>query len=498
MTRKHFALAAAILTLCSIALCQDEDYRSPSPRSSISASRVAAPAATAPTFFALDVSANCCTSTDPWPFTGNATESGVAFATWRSLGSGISWAQISPCNPTQPSCSLGATWICNSSNRCYNWGNASTGQGFDGLVALAQKNGQAIMFTATATPSWISSNTNDGCGPTGHQGQCSPPSDLSTGDTTWKNFITDLIAHEGAGKIKYLEIWNEPNNTSAWQGTEAQLMTLIEDAHSSAKAADSAIKIISPPVTADYGTQYTYPTCAPIDKYLNDLLGLGMFSGGYVDIIGFHGYVPLNNTSYLALDASCVGTLVGDVRTVLSNHSVTGSTPIYDTEASWLKQYESTIDPNEEASFTGITYLVQASSICTASPCYPLTGFSWYGWDFYGSTGAFWNPSAGAFTNAGVAYINLYKWLLNATPVSQCSRASNGTWTCNYTKTGGYMARAVWTDSSSCSSGCSYTYPTWAKYSRDLVDLSDTDSPLSGGTVTIGYTPIWLENATLP
>jgi polysaccharide biosynthesis protein PslG len=494
MTRKSFVLAAVFLAFASLALCQSKGVLNQSPKPSSSVPRIPPPpTGTASTFFAIDVDAGCCATNDPWPFTGISAQTGVTFATWRTLGSGITWAQLSPCNPLQTSCSLGISWICNSAGRCYNW------QKLDNMISTAKTSGQAIMFTATGTPSWISSNTSDGCGPTGSQGQCSPPTDLGSGDTTWKNFITDLINHEGAGNIKYLEIWNEPNNTGSWQGTESQLETMIQDAHGSAKAADSAIKIISPPVTADFGTQYTYPNCAPIDKYLGDLLSLGMFSGGYVDIIGFHGYVPLNNTNYLALDASCVGSLVANVRSVLQSHSVTASTPIYDTESSWLRQYESTIDPGEEASFTGITYIIQASSICTATPCYPLTGYSWYGWDFDASTGAFWDDSStGTFTNAGIAYVNLYKWLLNATAVAQCSRATNGTWTCNYTKAGGYMARAVWTDSSSCGSGCSYTYPTWANYSRDLVDLNDTDDPLSGGTTTIGYTPIWLENTPLP
>lgn len=495
--KKLLLALTLVVTLASSAFSQDNNgSRLTSAANEPLSTLQAAPSGTASSFFALDVDGFCCSNPnngDPWPFTLNSAVSGITFATWRSLGSGVTWAQISPCNPTQTSCSLAGTWICNSSNRCYNWGSATTGNGLDGLIALAQQYGQAIMFTATGTPAWISSNTNDGCHPSG---SCSPPSDLSTGDTTWKNFLADLIAHEGVGKIKYLEIWNEPNNTGSWVGTQSQLETMIQDAHAAAKAADSGIKIISSPITADFATQ-PYPNCAGINHWLADLLKLGM--GSYVDIIGFHGYVALNNTSYLALDASCVGNVVSTVRSALKTANIAGSTPIYDTEGSWLKQYESTIDPSEEASFTGIFYLVQASSICTSSPCYPLVGFSWYGWDFDGSTGALWNDSnSPGFTNAGIAYVNLYKWLTGATPVSQCSRATNGTWTCNYTRAGGYMARAVWTDSSSCSSGCSYTYPSWANYSRDLVDLNDTDVALSGGTVTIGYTPILLESAPLP
>jgi hypothetical protein len=463
--------------------------------------RVSPPAATAASFFAMDVDSGCCSNpNDPWP----SQVAGISFSTWRSLGSGVSWAQISPCPPTQTSCTgvPPANWICNSFGRCYNFGNASTGAGLDGLVALAQANGQSIMFTATATPAWDADTSH--CN--GGSSDTCPPLDLYQGDTTWMNFIKDLIAHEGVGKIKYLEIWNEPNRTTAWNGTEGDLITLVKDGHSAAKATDSGIKVISPAVTADPVSA----NCSGINHWLPDLLAPPLNMGKYADIIGFHGYVSLNNknnTSSLALDASCVGNVVTTVRNAIKTAGLAGGTPIYDTEGSWLTQYASTISPNQEASFTGIFYLIQASAICTASPCYPLIGFSWYGWDFDSDdarpTGAFWDDAgetdggSGAFTNAGIAYINLYKWLVNATPVSQCSRAGN-TWTCNYTRSGGYQARAVWSDSSSCNLGCSYTYPSWAKYSRSLVNQNDTDNPLSGGTVTIGYTPILLESAPLP
>ena len=86
------------------------------------------------------------------------------------------------------------------------------------------------MFTMYATPSWASlhgmnsSSPNTFCafqqqnGP----GICDPPDDLSCNgsgtDQHFKNFVSALINHLGPGKIKYWEMWNEPNIQKEWSG----------------------------------------------------------------------------------------------------------------------------------------------------------------------------------------------------------------------------------------------------------------------------------------
>jgi hypothetical protein len=468
-------------------------------------------------FFAMDVAGRyCCSTSDPWPWTGISAQTGITFGTYRTLGTGVSWAEISLCPPsdTLSQCTtyLGIappSWTCNSAGRCYNWSL------LDYYVGLAQTNGQALLITAWGTPAW-DSNTTGGC--SAASGTC-PPADIASGDTSWKHFITDLIAHEGVGKIKYIELWNEPDvHSSFWEGTSSQLVQMVVDGETAAKAADSAVLIISPPVTADVVTS----GCSPIDPYLATLLADPQNMAGHVDIIGFHGYVSLLG-SYPALYASCINSVISEVQADLSAAGVAGGKPIYDTEASWGTAANSVIDPsensssNEEFSYTGIAYLIQAgNTTCSSTPCYPLTGFSWYGWDFEGSTGVFWDPVSGqtcafpppsgtaspCLTNAGVAYANLYTWLVGAKAAAPCSfNSTTGVWTCNFTRTSptGYQAQAVWSQASSCSSGCSYTYPSGVKWKRNLTQVPPaTETAVSGGTVTIGYIPILLETAKLP
>jgi hypothetical protein len=490
--------------------------------SMIATSRIAAAqtagAAITSSFFAMDVSGRyCCSTSDPWPWTLASAETGITFGTYRTLGTGVAWATISPCPPTdtlaQCTTYLGATpatWDCNSAGRCYNWGGSSYPGTLDYYISLAQANGQAVMFTAWGTPPW-DANTSSGCVASTY---ACVPLDIATGDTSWKNFITDLFNHEGTA-IAYLEIWNEPNVSSFWEGTAAQLITLVADGSAAAKAVDSSILVSSPPVTANVVTS----GCSPINSYLATLLSDGMAS--YVDIIGFHGYVSLLGT-YPALDASCINTVISGVQSDLSTASVATGTPIYDTEASWGTAANSTIDPGEDSSgneefvYTGIAYLIQAgNTACSSTPCYPLSGFSWYGWDFEGSTGVFWDPVSGqtcaypppsgtsspCLTNAGVAYVNLYQWLVGASATAPCTfHSSTSVWTCDFTRTSptGYKAQAVWSQASSCSSGCSYTFPSGVKYYRVLTDINGGDISVSGSTVTIGYAPILLETQKLP
>src|SRR5258708_14422074 len=45
----------------------------------------------------------------------------------------------------------------------------------------------------------------------------------------WIDWVTAVVTRY-KGKISYYEIWNEPNNTAMWQGTNAQLVRLAGDA----------------------------------------------------------------------------------------------------------------------------------------------------------------------------------------------------------------------------------------------------------------------------
>ena len=60
------------------------------------------------------------------------------------------------------------------------------------------------------------------------------------------------MEHVGAGKFKYIEIWNEFNISTEWSGSIAQLVRITKDVSTIAKSYDPNVKIIGPAETGDW------------------------------------------------------------------------------------------------------------------------------------------------------------------------------------------------------------------------------------------------------
>jgi len=421
---------------------------------SATASGVAANAIPA-TFFAMDINQNnnagAPSGNDPWPSSVTTPLGNFAFGTYRTLGSAIKWADLYVAGA---SCTTGSySFTANpTSNALYTWMNQ----------AYQNNPRQAVMFTAYYTP--------DNCVPSQYQysgggatycafyqqGEvygCDLPGDVTTGDQTWINFITQFAQYTNSqfpGLKIYLEVWNEPNigtecnptpnpNNPNFPGNclASSLAQMTADANTNAKLYNSNISIVSPPPTgkATSGDCTTSGNSAAISGYLNTLLTYQNSSGTYLvgansDYIGFHGYVSIPALGSGAPDpaagASCESSLVQSVQNTIANLVPTqpdlSGKAIFDTEGSWgadCKNQPCPYIPNtwirdlsnptpliyqvqaEEAASTGAYYLTQASNhVCQSGTCNAMAGFSWYGWDFDnkstlpGSTGEFWNQWA--------------------------------------------------------------------------------------------------------
>jgi hypothetical protein len=83
----------------------------------------------------------------------------------------------------------------------WNWTN------IDSWVNAHYAAGRELVFTLYGTPAWTSARPTELCayGPS-YLGVASEPGDM----TKWSRFCTQ-IATRYLGKIKYYEIWNEPN-----------------------------------------------------------------------------------------------------------------------------------------------------------------------------------------------------------------------------------------------------------------------------------------------
>jgi Putative Ig domain len=395
------------------------------------------PAPEPASFFGLQIS----TLKSPWP-----NSLGIPFTGYRSIASHINWSDI------------------NTAEGVYDWSL------FDSWMSNVETYHQSFLYTIFSTPTWASSNPTDPC--TGSflpNGGCDPPNDLNadgTGtDDHLKEFVGALIMHAGVGKIKYLEVWDEPNIPQNWTGTYAQLVRMTHDISQIAKRFDRSVLVGGPPETGD-GTNNTE---------MNWLAGY-LAAGGVetMDVLDFHCY------AYQPED------LVPRIQSLQSVALTYGqqSKPVFCTEGSW-GQFNNLTDFDQQAAFIARQMMILFSE--------QISQFYWYAWDTTDS-GNLYSPGTGELSGAGNAYLQLHKWILGAASSGAC--AANGTvWTCNLTRAGGYQAMAVWDSSQTCDNGvCTYSTFTVPPPYVQYHDLNGNLFTNIGSQVSIGLEPILLEN----
>jgi hypothetical protein len=393
----------------------------------------AAAAQISPEFFAM----HAISTQDPWPSTV-----GVNFSAWRSLSSNVAWTNI------------------NTSSGVYDWTH------LDQLLAIAEQNGQSVLYTFYDVPTWASSCPTCTCN-NGHlnPGGCYPPADLNSDGTGTDqhliDFITALMQHEGPGKIKYIEIWNEPNIPTEWVGTMQQIVRMTQDVRSVARSYDPDVMITSPPETGD-------------GKDSLEMLWLPAYfaagGGQYVDVIGLHGYV--NNPEDII-------TRISNTTAAMAEYNQTGK-PIFITEGSWCCEH-TPITVSQQPGFSFRQYLSILST--------PVSQFYLYAFDT-ANEGNLWNQTSSDLTVNGFAYQLYYNWLTGATMTQPCQPYTTGSpvWTCAFSRSPGYQAAAVWV-----TTGHKMTVTVPSQFVQ-YRDLSGNVHTITNHQVPIGYTPIWLEN----
>ncbi len=375
----------------------------------------------------------------PWP--------SARFGDFRLWDTATGWAQLNP----------GAG--------IYNW------TVLDLWINHVQNNNSNVTYTFGRVPAWASANPTDTtC--RYEPGSCDPPNDLnpdgSGSDNHWQTFVSAIVRHAN-GRIKTWELWNEPQNSFFWTGTIEQMIRMAKDARDIIKAADPTAIIVSP------GTGLGSHAMS----WTANFLAAG--GGATVDAIAFHGYPSCPVTT---------STLPGDIsafRNLLSTYDQ-GTKPLFDTEASWNTPPISCLtDPDLQAAFVAQSYVLHWSA--------NVARFYWYQWNNPGF-GTMWAPStsaAGVILKPGLAYIQIYAWLVGASLVDSCSQ--NGTtWSCLLTR-GSYHGLIVWDTSQSCNAGVcgtiAFSVPSEYLHYRDL---SGNVGVVSAGHVRIGPKPILLEN----
>jgi len=349
----------------------------------------------------------------PWP--------PEQFGTLRLWDSGTSWTSLEP---------LQNVW---------NW------QPLDTWVAAAEQHGvKDILLTLGQTPPWASSNPDDvnyiGAGAP------APPTD----NQYWKDYIT-AVANRYKGRIRYYEIWNEPNDPTYYTGTVAELAELTAEAYSILKSVDPGNTVLSP---AAYDT-----------GYLAQLLEAGIAQN--VDMIAYHFYET---------PPEAAGAAIANVNMVLAGQSVT-ALPVWASEGA---TGDNTTAPESlAAAYLVRKYLVQLA--------FGSIRFDWYAW---GKATTFCvgteENDPQVLTEAGAAFGILMNWLRGAS-LTGASIDASGTWQIGVDLPAGAHGIIVWNPTA--------TLPFAIPGSMQAVALHDifgNVTPLAGSTVTIGSSPVLL------
>jgi len=236
----------------------------------------------------------------------------------------------------------------------------------------------------------------------------------------WKDFVT-AISVRYAGKIKYWEIWNEPNAVNSWTGTTGQMVTMAQNAYPIIKATNSTALVLSPGPQGPSGPTW-------LDSYL--AAGGGAYSNGFT----FHGYLGFTNGVANAPEG--IVSLVTNLKNVMSRYGQ-GSKPLWDTEHSW---WHNTNLPNhdQQAAWLARHLILSWSKGVTRS--------IWYLWDSP-NQGTLWDRTNGIHT-PGRAYGEVYKWLLGSNMVLPCVKASDSIWSCVFTRPDGQQGEIRWSSGS--------------------------------------------------
>jgi hypothetical protein len=326
----------------------------------------------------------------------------------------------------------------------------------DRWLNLAAAHNVDVLYTFGVTPAWAAANPTQSC--EYQPGACSPPANLAD----WDAFVSAIVSHS-AGRIRYWELWNEPNLNEFWAGNAQVLAQMAQRAYAIIKSIDPNAVVLTPAATASN---------SDAGSWLNQFFSAG--GGSSTDVVAFHGYLPNSETAPEQLT-----TVLDSINAAMAANGQSGK-PVWDTEASWGTTIQLP-DLDAQAAFLARSYILHWSL--------GIERFYWYAWNSP-LWGSLWSSASSQVLKPGIAYREVAKWLVGAVFAGPCAVATDQTWTCQLSRPGGYQAEIVWN-----ASGHSNAFIVDPRYSQ-YRDLDGNITAITGTTVQIGPKPILLEPFT--
>ena len=267
----------------------------------------------------------------------------------------------------------------------------------DRYVRAANQIGVDLLLPLANTPRWAASRPDE---PSGYRpGNASFPREMAK----WRRYVR-TVAGRYRGKIRYYEIWNEPNIYHHYSGTVEQLVQLACEARQVLREVDPQAILVSPAASSGKRGHV---------EYLNSFLRLG--GAACVDVIAHHFYVP--DASMIELKA-----MVKAVRRVMRDNGVEAM-PLWNTESGlWLSdKSDQKVAPYLRSggwkridSEADGARLVLASLLVARSE--GVDRFFWYSWDHRGGLGIL-DAENGQQKAAADGWRRAYSAMLGATSV---------------------------------------------------------------------------------
>jgi hypothetical protein len=375
-----------------------------------------------------------------------------------------------------------------------------------------------VIYTFGNTPDWASACAGQGdpspClpGPTSsgygggiqcapgdgtHDFSCTPPADVNSdgtgSDAHFQNFVNTLVTRY-AGKIAYYEVWNEADSPNFWcpdsgspatcAGSIPRMIRMGWDLWNIIHCVDKNAQVLSPSFhgfsSGAGGWMNLYSTTsinAPAGAIGNCAWPAATVTGKQTfDITNFHGRgSPTSDpTKFLDVYNAAVGEINRD-------GLPTPNGGFFDDENGYIGTADApTVDT--QAAYVAISYVLRAS---VTNPAITLS--AWYSWD---------SPQGQLQgTDAGLAYDVVAGWLSGST-VSNCVVAGT-LYSCPGTSSAGKPFTIMWDTSfmSSCATNCGMTsgQPLPSAAYTTSTDITGTSTPISGGSIQVGYKPILLQ-----